>query len=251
MKTNYNYGFYRSMFLAILFCLTSLNYSSQTVQAVISKTITIQVVDATSKEAIPFANLVVYNIKGEQIKVGTTNLDGECQFILDPLDDYIFKAVYVGYEAKQDTLSCKLPGCIRHYTIEMNDGGGIACGDDGVGFCCCCCCCGCVIIEEAEDVQELERVMERTDIEKNIQEALNDFICYPNPLQNELHIQVNGLNAKEVLILNTAGACIKRLLVDEKNTDLEIDFSAYAKGAYYVICKGDGLSSHTKTIIKQ
>lgn len=251
MKTNYNYGFYRSFFFTILFCCTYLYNKSQTAQTAISKTITIQLVDADTKEAIPFANVVVCNFKGEQIKVGTSNLDGDCQFILDPLDDYVFKAVYVGYEAKQDTLSCKLPGCIRHHTMALKEGGGIACGDDGVFFYCFCCYCPPVIVEEEEDVQELERILERSDIGKKIQDDLNNFVCYPNPLNDVLHIQVNGLIVKEVQILNTTGACIKRLLVDEKNTVFEIDFSAFAKGAYYVICKSDGLNSHTKTIIKQ
>jgi Ca-activated chloride channel family protein len=56
--------------------------------------------DKSNKEAIPFANIIVYQ-KGVQVKVATTNMDGECRFDSLPIGKYDVKGVYVGYMAAE------------------------------------------------------------------------------------------------------------------------------------------------------
>ncbi len=56
--------------------------------------------DKSNNEAIPFANVVIYQ-NGVQVGVGTTNMDGEA--IVKPLNPgkYDVKGVYVGYQPQQ------------------------------------------------------------------------------------------------------------------------------------------------------
>src|SRR4051812_41696556 len=52
------------------------------------------------KEAIPFANVVVFQGK-TQVAVGTTDMDGYAFIKLLPAGKYNIKAVYVGYQPQQ------------------------------------------------------------------------------------------------------------------------------------------------------
>ena len=249
MKTLYQNQNCRIYLAIVLMCLC-INVSAQNTVAP-TKTITIILEDALTAEPISFASIVVNDIKGNQIQVGISNLDGEHVFILPAMDDYVFKAIYVGYKQKVDTLTCQLPGCVRTHQMKMSEEEGITCGS----LICCCCCCGVVIIEDSTEVveqgQEMARVAERADEEGSIKTALNNFVCYPNPVSNDLHVDFKGNIIAELRVFNTAGICILKRNITDVDSAFVLDLSQFAQGCYYVVCSDGTLKSHTQTIIKQ
>jgi hypothetical protein len=83
--------------------------------------IKVRLTDATTKETIPFANIVVEN-GGIQAGIGTTNMDGEV--IIKPLNPgkYNVKATYVGYQPKEiSNVSVSVGNTVR-LNIEMTAG---------------------------------------------------------------------------------------------------------------------------------
>lgn len=85
----------KKIYLAVvLFVLVGFSAIGQNDNGAIKITLT----DRTTKEAIPFANVVAYK-DGVQVGVATTNIDGEA--IIKPLTPgkYSVKGVYVGYQA--------------------------------------------------------------------------------------------------------------------------------------------------------
>lgn len=83
------------IFIALLFFQTKL-YSQMDSTGSIK--VTLQ--DEVSKEAIPFANVVIIDKRHKQIAVGTTNIDGEVFIRKLKPGVYSVKGVYVGYAPK-------------------------------------------------------------------------------------------------------------------------------------------------------
>ncbi len=120
IKYLFNEGL-KYLVLLILFCFFTQNIYSQSDSL---GAIKIKLVDKDSKEAIPFANIVIYNQKGLQVNVGTTNMEGEV--ILRVREGlYNVKAVYVGYQANTIKDVKVEVGKTSFVTIDLNSGGGV------------------------------------------------------------------------------------------------------------------------------
>ena len=80
--------------------------------------------DKANNEAIPFANVVVYQ-NGVQVGVGTTNMDGEA--VVKPLTPgkYDVKGVYVGYQASEVKGVVVGEGKTVPVTISLSSGDGV------------------------------------------------------------------------------------------------------------------------------
>lgn len=80
--------------------------------------------DKANNEAIPFANVVVYQ-NGVQVGVGTTNMDGEA--VVKPLTPgkYDVKGVYVGYQASEVKGVIVGEGKTVPVTISLSSGDGV------------------------------------------------------------------------------------------------------------------------------
>lgn len=80
--------------------------------------------DKANNEAIPFANVVVYQ-NGVQVGVGTTNMDGEA--VVKPLNPgkYDVKGVYVGYQASEIKGVVVGEGKLVPVTIALSTGEGV------------------------------------------------------------------------------------------------------------------------------
>lgn len=80
--------------------------------------------DGTTKEAIPFANVVAYK-DGVQVGVATTNMDGEAY--IKPLapGKYTIKGIYVGYQAKEIKDVVVGEGKTAYVTLPLSNGEGV------------------------------------------------------------------------------------------------------------------------------
>jgi hypothetical protein len=80
--------------------------------------------DKTTKEAIPFANVVAYK-DGVQVGVATTNMDGEA--FIKPLSPgkYTVKGVYVGYQSLEIKDVVVGEGKTAYVTLGLSNGEGV------------------------------------------------------------------------------------------------------------------------------
>ena len=80
--------------------------------------------DKTTKEAIPFANVVAYK-DGVQVGVATTNMDGEA--FIKPLapGKYTVKGVYVGYQTLEIKDVVVGEGKTAYVTLPLSNGDGV------------------------------------------------------------------------------------------------------------------------------
>lgn len=81
--------------------------------------------DKTTKEAIPFANVVAYK-DGVQVGVATTNMDGEA--FIKPLapGKYAVKGVYVGYQTLEIKDVVVGEGKTAYVTLPLSNGEGVS-----------------------------------------------------------------------------------------------------------------------------
>ncbi len=86
--------------------------------------IKVTLVDKSTKETIPFANVVAYQ-GGVQVAVATTNMDGEC--VIKPLrpGKYSVKGVYVGYQAAEIKDILVGEGKTAYVTLPLSNDGGV------------------------------------------------------------------------------------------------------------------------------
>jgi len=86
--------------------------------------IKIVLTDKSTKEAIPFANVVAYK-DGVQVGVATTNMDGEAT--IKPLapGKYTVKGVYVGYQAQEMKDVVVGEGKTAYVNLQLSNGEGV------------------------------------------------------------------------------------------------------------------------------
>src|SRR6218665_3585299 len=111
----------KKIYLAIvLFVLVGFSGVAQNDNGAIK--ITLQ--DRTTKEAIPFANVVAYK-DGVQVGVATTNMD--CEVFIKPLSagKYSVKGVYVGYQAQEIKDIIVGDGKTAYVTLGLTNGEGV------------------------------------------------------------------------------------------------------------------------------
>jgi hypothetical protein len=245
MKTNYRFGMlFRVIapFLLVIFFMKSLKAQDPAIE---TRTLHVMARDKETKEEIAFANVVLYSLDMEQLQVGTTNMDGEAELLVPALPAHIIKGVFVGYRVAIDTLYYN-DTTDKTIILELESGGVIICGMS--------CCYGDLAEEEfdsQEEVFEAERMIERAEKEGDIREDLNEFVCYPNPVYDVLKISIDGIYATELLLMNETGQVLIKRAVTHEDYEFECDIRHYPAGCYYVVCRGEGLSSNTSTIIKR
>ncbi len=98
------------------------NHNTPTVNQKGEGAIKLVVQDEDSKEAIPFANVVLYR-GNEQVMVATTNIDGEALLKPIPSGYYNVKAVYVGYGAIEINDVQVQEGKTSYLTLPMHAAG--------------------------------------------------------------------------------------------------------------------------------
>ncbi len=111
----------KNIYLAIVLAVfTGLGAVAQTGNGAIK--ITLQ--DKSTKETIPFANVVAYK-DGVQVGVATTNMEGEA--FIKPLEPgkYTVKGVYVGYQATEIKDVIVGEGKTAYITIPLSNGDGV------------------------------------------------------------------------------------------------------------------------------
>jgi len=88
-----------------------------------------------------------------------------------------------------------------------------------------------------------------TSLQENL--PLSSARIFPNPLQNNLIINLNGINenVQAIKIMDLAGRTIKEINSVNKGI-VDVDFSSYASGVYSILLKGEK-SSVTKRVIKK
>lgn len=108
------------LFALGLVLLFGLSAKAQTGNGAIKITLT----DKTTKETIPFANVVAYK-DGVQVGVATTNMDGEA--VIKPLapGKYTVKGVYVGYQAAEVKDVLVGDGKTAEIKIPLSNGEGV------------------------------------------------------------------------------------------------------------------------------
>ncbi len=84
--------------LFIIFLFFSLSLSAQTIT---TGAIRVTLQDSTTKEKIPFANVVLYSPQGKQLGVSTTDMDGEANFKDLVPGRYNLKGLYIGYHLSE------------------------------------------------------------------------------------------------------------------------------------------------------
>ena len=86
--------------------------------------IKVQLIDKTTNEAIPFANVVAYQ-NGVQVGVGTTDMDGYA--MIKPLapGKYDVKGVYVGYKAKESKGVIVKESSTSSLKLDLDNDGGV------------------------------------------------------------------------------------------------------------------------------
>lgn len=107
-------------FLAVCFVVFSIGAFAQNSTGAIK----VLLKDKSNNEAIPFANVVVYQ-NGVQVGVGTTNMDGEA--VVKPLSPgkYDVKGVYVGYQPSEVKGVLVGEGKTVPITISLGGGEGV------------------------------------------------------------------------------------------------------------------------------
>src|ERR1043165_5577015 len=80
--------------------------------------------DKTTKEVIPFANVVAYK-DGVQVGVSTTNMDGEAMIKPLPPGKYTVKGIYVGYQAMEIKDVVVGEGKTAYVTLPLSNGEGV------------------------------------------------------------------------------------------------------------------------------
>jgi hypothetical protein len=195
-------------------------------------------------EAIPFANIVVYDVLDKQIAAAITDLEGKA--ILSNLvpAEYKVKATYVGYESAERKIDLRNKGRVIEEKMHLESSGAIIC----------CCFSGCIVeredyVQEESDKDYLSD--ERTELSdaEELTEDLNEFICFPNPARDNLHITVNGVEATEMVMLDVNGKVLAKVDLNEK-WDFDVDMRPYPNGMYYFVCGGEGKTSGAKMVVK-
>ncbi len=194
--------------------------------------------DSATSEEIPFANVVLYDHSGTQIDVAITNMDGVVLFDKLKPAEYKVKGIYVGYSATEQNVDLRTSGRFLSIELRLTAANLVSCGWI---------CCGIYEPVEDETYQAYSRPLDEEDEE--LLADLNDFICYPNPVREQLHVSVNGIYATAMAMISPAGKVIRTFDLDEE-WEIDINLRGHPAGLYYFVCSGEGKSSTVKKVVK-
>lgn len=74
------------------------------------------------------------------------------------------------------------------------------------------------------------------------------FTAYPNPVIDNLSISLNDNNFNQVSVFDFKGSIVSRVPVLANQQQLNINFSNFTKGVYFVVLNGNGKSESFKVI---
>ena len=104
-----------NLFVFILIITSAFSAYSQNV------TVYGKVIDETTKEALPFTNLLIENTNGEEIKAGISDDDGKFEFQL-PQGNYVLIVDFLGFKVRRkEFLVGKLSNFINLGTISLEE----------------------------------------------------------------------------------------------------------------------------------
>lgn len=89
--------------------------------------------------------------------------------------------------------------------------------------------------------------VEKPDLENK---ALSSLEVFPNPTNGKVTIDLNGINAEEVLVYNTLGKIVYKATVEEKAGNAGIDLTGLPSGIYIVHVKTHDGQTAIRKIIK-
>ncbi len=73
---------------------------------------------------------------------------------------------------------------------------------------------------------------------------------FPNPVVDFLNLETNGINVRDIVILNSFGQIVKRMTLEEGLTSVKIDLSHLNRGIYFIKMNTKNGTSILKKIIK-
>lgn len=238
--------------LTLLFSFTKANAGAD------STLIKISVIDNENSEAIPFANVMVYQ-NGVQVAVATTDMDGRCNFKNLVPGKYDFKAVYVGYVAQEIKRVDVFAQKTNWLNIKIKGGTGITC----------CCVCYCfddrsenwwpklwtpyremykewkekkerklagqtkkneIKLSEEPDERGIADSLEAARIVL-VEEMKKEIKIYPNPASDVLHIE-STLPLQFITLINEEGKIVREESMQSSVKEISLD--GFANGIYYL-----------------
>jgi hypothetical protein len=231
----------------IAFQFNSMHFKAQESQSV---KVIVHLLDSVEAEGIPFANIVLYDENGARVNTATTNMDGDAQFKDLKPAEYKVRGIYIGYEAREVKVDLRGQGRLVEVKILLDaSAGSIYCYTEF---------CGCTgQIVDREDYQQIsdneesetDEGMGLSDDDELIAD-LNDFICFPNPVKDDLHIKIGGDYATEMLMLDQTGKILEKIDLTEW-WDFDLDMRKYPAGIYFFMCGGEGKTSTAKIVVKE
>ncbi|MDP5106963.1 MAG: T9SS type A sorting domain-containing protein [Polaribacter sp.] len=97
-------------------------------------------------------------------------------------------------------------------------------------------------------ITEIEFYKTKTLSVKN--DALTDeFIVYPNPTSNQLNIKIGNRAISQIQLFNVNGRKVLENKISTQKSEINVDVSKLAKGAYFVIISDSNNSKTTKTVL--
>ncbi|WP_339662860.1 chondroitinase-B domain-containing protein [uncultured Polaribacter sp.] len=97
-------------------------------------------------------------------------------------------------------------------------------------------------------ITEIEFYKTKTLSVKN--DALTDeFIVYPNPTSNQLNIKIGNRAISQIQLFNVNGRKVLENKINTQKSEINVDVSKLAKGAYFVIISDNNNSKTTKTVL--
>ncbi|MBR4803754.1 MAG: T9SS type A sorting domain-containing protein, partial [Bacteroidales bacterium] len=76
-----------------------------------------------------------------------------------------------------------------------------------------------------------------------------EVAIYPNPASDKVFVQLDGVDADEICVLDIYGKQVKRMAAAEGKQ--AIDLQGFAKGMYFVQVRKDGAAFATRKLIKR
>lgn len=174
------------------------------------------ITDSASGESIPFANVVIYNQKGETVAGGSTDFDG--RFDINPIEENI-------YDIRISFVGMRTTSIDNFLVIEGENRLDAQLREDTATIISCCFCC-CIRISE-ETTEDTRNVVAGPFTGLNSR-PYSAPAAYPNPTTGFLQYTAPAA-AKEVLLTDMQGRLMHREVPNEEGN---LDLTDLPRGNY-------------------